>query len=73
MASMREMIEKRAYELFLERGGVHGYHMEDWLQAEKEIASGTAEAETPRPAAQKKNAAAAAPSRPAFYAAKKRK
>jgi len=75
MASMREMIEQRAYELFLKRGGVHGYHMEDWLQAEKEIAAGTAESttvETPQPAAQKKNAAAP-PSRPAFYTAKKRK
>jgi hypothetical protein len=37
MESMREMIEKRAYELFLKRGGVHGYHSEDWLKAEKEI------------------------------------
>jgi hypothetical protein len=35
--SIKEMIEKRAYELFLDRGGVHGYHIEDWLQAEKEI------------------------------------
>jgi len=39
MASMREMIEKRAYELFLKRGGVHGYHMADWIQAEKEISA----------------------------------
>ena len=37
MESVKEMIEKRAYQLFLERGGVHGYHIEDWLQAEKEI------------------------------------
>ena len=81
MASMREMIEQRAYELFIKRGGVHGYHMEDWLHAEKEIAAGTAESttvETPQPAAQKKDAAATAPrkpapSRPAFYTAKKRK
>jgi hypothetical protein len=34
---MKNSIEKRAYELFLERGGVHGYHIEDWLRAEKEI------------------------------------
>jgi len=81
MASMREMIEKRAFELFLKRGGVHGYHMEDWYQAEQEIAAGTAGrkiVETPSPAAQKKEVAAPAPkpptpSRPAFYAAKKRK
>jgi len=37
MESMKEMIEKRAYHLFLKRGGIHGYHMQDWVQAEKEI------------------------------------
>jgi hypothetical protein len=37
MESMKEMIEKRAYHLFLKRGGLHGYHMQDWVQAEKEI------------------------------------
>jgi hypothetical protein len=37
MESMKEMIEKRAYHLFLKRGGIHGYHMQDWIQAEKEI------------------------------------
>lgn len=30
-------VEKRAYELFTARGGVHGYAMEDWLKAEKEV------------------------------------
>lgn len=34
---LKEKIAKRAYELFLARGGQHGYHLEDWLQAEKEI------------------------------------
>jgi hypothetical protein len=37
MDSLKELIEKRAYQLFLNRGGEHGYHIEDWLQAEKEI------------------------------------
>jgi len=37
MDSLKEFIEKRAYQLFLDRGGEHGYHIEDWLQAEKEI------------------------------------
>jgi hypothetical protein len=32
-------IEQRAYELFVKRGGVHGYHMEDWLRAEREISA----------------------------------
>ena len=37
MDSIKELIEKRAYQPFLDRGGEHGYHIEDWLQAEKEI------------------------------------
>ena len=36
-SSSREKIEKRAYELFVQRGGAHGFAMEDWLNAEKEI------------------------------------
>jgi hypothetical protein len=32
-----EEIARRAYELFLARGGVHGHHEEDWLQAEREL------------------------------------
>jgi hypothetical protein len=39
MESIKERIERRAYELFLKRNGAHGYHMEDWIQAEKEIAA----------------------------------
>ena len=34
---IRSKIEKRAYELFLARGARHGYHMQDWQQAEKEV------------------------------------
>lgn len=30
-------IEQRAYEIYLGRGGVDGYAVEDWLQAEKEL------------------------------------
>lgn len=33
----REDIERRAYELYLERGGAEGNEMEDWLQAEREL------------------------------------
>ena len=32
-----KMIERRAYELYLERGGEHGHDSEDWLQAEREV------------------------------------
>jgi len=37
--SLKEKIEKRAYELFLKRGGIHGYAMQDWAQAEKELSA----------------------------------
>jgi hypothetical protein len=33
----REEIERRAYELYLARGEVHGYDQDDWLQAEREL------------------------------------
>jgi hypothetical protein len=32
-----EQIAARAYEIFLERGGEHGRHDEDWLRAEQEL------------------------------------
>jgi hypothetical protein len=35
--SLKKKIELRAYQLFLKRGGLHGYHHEDWAKAEKEI------------------------------------
>ncbi len=30
-------ISRRAYELFLARGGLHGYDREDWLEAERSL------------------------------------
>lgn len=33
----REDIERRAYEIYIERGGTEGCEMEDWLQAEREL------------------------------------
>jgi Protein of unknown function (DUF2934) len=33
----REEIEKRAYELYLKRGGVNGSDQEDWFAAEREL------------------------------------
>ncbi|ATB27436.1 DUF2934 domain-containing protein [Melittangium boletus] len=35
-----EQIAARAYELFLSRGGAHGHHDEDWLQAERDLKLG---------------------------------
>lgn len=36
---LHEEIRLRAYELYLERGGQHGYDQEDWSRAEREILS----------------------------------
>lgn len=33
----RKDIERRAYELYLARGGADGYAIEDWQQAEREL------------------------------------
>jgi Protein of unknown function (DUF2934) len=33
-----EEIELRAYQIYIERGGAHGQDVEDWLQAESELA-----------------------------------
>ena len=33
----RDEIERRAYELYLARGKVHGYDQDDWTQAEREL------------------------------------
>jgi hypothetical protein len=41
--SDQEAIAKRAYELYLERGSTPGYELEDWLQAEAEVAAAAAE------------------------------
>ena len=34
---LTEAIARRAYELFLERGGAHGHDLDDWLAAEREL------------------------------------
>ena len=34
-----EEIKRRAYEIYLERGEAPGRDLEDWLQAERELAS----------------------------------
>lgn len=30
-------VRERAYEIFINRGCEHGYHAEDWIQAEQEL------------------------------------
>lgn len=37
-ASLQEQIRKRAYELYLARDGAPGDALQDWVQAEAEIA-----------------------------------
>jgi hypothetical protein len=32
-----EKIRRRAYEIYLDRGGEPGHDLEDWLQAEREL------------------------------------
>lgn len=36
VASMDEIV-RRAYEIFEERGRIHGHDLDDWLQAEREL------------------------------------
>ena len=41
MDNLQKKIADKAYQLFLARGGVHGYHLQDWAKAEKEIRAGS--------------------------------
>jgi Protein of unknown function (DUF2934) len=43
-----EAIARRAYELYLERGSVSGYELEDWLLAEAELTAAAAAATAKR-------------------------
>jgi len=73
MDKVQEQVARRAYELFQARGGEHGYHIADWLQAEKEIMSKQPKASAPvkpaapvnKPAAPVKPAEVVKPSKPA--------
>ena len=38
--SANEEIRRRAYEIYLERGGQPGGEIDDWLQAERELEGG---------------------------------
>ena len=41
MLSIEERIERRAYELYVQRGNQSGSELEDWLQAEAEVRQAT--------------------------------
>jgi hypothetical protein len=36
-AELEERIKQRAYELYEQRGRIHGFDVDDWLQAENEV------------------------------------
>ena len=38
-SEIQKSIEQRAFEMYVQRGGLHGSDQHDWLQAEKEICS----------------------------------
>ena len=35
--NLADSVARRAFELFLERGGVHGHDLDDWLAAERQL------------------------------------
>jgi hypothetical protein len=41
---LEEQIQRRAYELYVERGNESGSELDDWLQAEEEIRNAAEEA-----------------------------
>ena len=43
-----EEIASRAYELYVQRGSIDGYDLEDWLVAEEELARQRAQQQLPR-------------------------
>jgi len=46
-------IAKRAYELYLERGGQHGADLDDWLEAERQLKPATSTSSVTGPAPSK--------------------
>lgn len=64
--SLREKIERRAYEIYLRRGSTHGSHSDDWAQAEKEIMAELNKKETaPTPKIEKETPAPKVAEKPA--------
>jgi len=58
-----EDVARRAYELFLSRGGEHGRDLEDWLEAERQVAVGRNTSRHPAAAPPIKELSGAAPIR----------
>lgn len=49
-----EEIRFRAYQLWEQRGGVHGFDVQDWLQAEQEIIAKYSSSSNPKSSPKKK-------------------
>jgi hypothetical protein len=48
MDKLLERTKRRAFEIYLARGADHGRDMDDWLQAEREVAAAMETAPSPR-------------------------
>lgn len=46
-ADQHSAIARRAFEIYVQRGGEHGHDWDDWLQAEREILDQRRKATTP--------------------------
>jgi hypothetical protein len=60
-----DAIAKRAYELYLQRGSVPGHEMDDWLEAEAQLAreaSASEERSSPQPVVRRRAARSESPS-----------
>ncbi|RPI55531.1 MAG: DUF2934 domain-containing protein [Acidobacteria bacterium] len=44
-----EAVAKRAYEIYLKRGGLHGADLDDWLEAERQLRPGPSDVTGPAP------------------------
>jgi hypothetical protein len=56
-----EAIAKRAYELYLQRGSVSGHELDDWLEAEAELANEAVHQAPVQPVVRRRSARSEAP------------
>ena len=57
-SARQELIQNKAYELFLERGSKPGHEVEDWLAAEKIVDRELREAQRAQPSGERASARA---------------
>jgi hypothetical protein len=56
--SRHEDLERRAFELYEQRGGEHGHDWDDWLEAEREIRGAEAQSDRQNPRARRRRGVA---------------